>query len=194
MEAKDSRGGSYAWRSILKGRDVIQRGARWRVRDGKSINIWQHRWIPRKTSSLVVSYPIESMENCSVAVLIDESERRWNEEMIDGIFSQEEAAIIKKIPLSRRVNEDVPIWPYTNDGQYTCKTGYWFLKEEAKMDFVQVDSGADSSLWKGIWSLQIPNRVKNLLWRACRGAMPTKEALVRRTIIDDPLCDRCHEA
>ena len=114
--------------------------------------------------------------------------------MIDGIFSQEEAAIIKKIPLSRRVNEDVPIWPYTNDGQYTCKTGYRFLKEEAKMDSVQVDSGADSSLWKGIWSLQIPNRVKNLLWRACRGAMPTKEALVRRTIIDDLLCDRCHEA
>ena len=101
----------------------------------------------------MVSYPIESMENCSVVVLIDESERRWNEEMIDGIFSQEEAAIIKKIPLSRRVNEDVPIWPYTNDGQYTCKTGYWFLKEEAKMDSVQVDSGADSSLWKGIWSL-----------------------------------------
>ena len=24
--------------------------------------------------------------------------------------------------------------------------------------------------------------------------MPTKESLVRRTIIDDPLCDRCHQA
>jgi len=129
-----------------------------------------------------------------VAILIDESERRWNKELIDGIFSQEEAAIIKKIPLSRKVNEDVLIWPYTNDGQCTCKTGYRFFKEEVEMDSVQVDSSADSSLWKGIWSLQIPNKVKNLLWRACRGAMPTKEALVRRTIIDDPLCDHCHEA
>ena len=35
MEAMDSRIGSYAWRSILVGRDVIQRGARWRVGDGK---------------------------------------------------------------------------------------------------------------------------------------------------------------
>ena len=35
MGAKDSRIGSYAWRSILVGRDVIQRGARWRVGDGK---------------------------------------------------------------------------------------------------------------------------------------------------------------
>ena len=120
MEAKDSRGGSYAWRSILKGRDVIQRGARWRVGDAKSINIWQHRWIPRKLSSLVVSYPIESMDDCSVAVLIDESARGWNEELIDGIFSQEEATLIKKIPLSRM-----------------CRTGYRFLKEEAEMRYMQ---------------------------------------------------------
>ena len=35
MGTNDSRIGSYAWRSILVGRDVIQRGARWRVGDGK---------------------------------------------------------------------------------------------------------------------------------------------------------------
>ena len=130
-------GGLYDWRSILKGRDVIQRGARRRVGDGKSINIWQHRWIPRKLSSLVVSYPIESMDDCSVPVLINESARRWKEELIDGIFSQEEATLIKKIPLSRRVSEDVLIWPYTQDGQHTCKTGYRFLKEEAEMRYMQ---------------------------------------------------------
>lgn len=39
MEATDSRSGSYAWRSILKGRDVLQRGARWRVGNGESIKI-----------------------------------------------------------------------------------------------------------------------------------------------------------
>ena len=34
-----------------------------------------------------------------VAMLIDESIRQWNEELIDGIFASDEAAIIKKIPL-----------------------------------------------------------------------------------------------
>ena len=37
-------------------------------------------------------------------------------------------------------------------------------------------------------------KVKNLLWWACRNAMPTKESLVQRTIIEDPLCDCYHVA
>ena len=35
--AKDSSLASYAWKSILKGRDVISKGAMWRVGDGKQI-------------------------------------------------------------------------------------------------------------------------------------------------------------
>ena len=41
MEAVDSRLGSYAWKSILRGRDIIQRGAIWRIGSGEKINIWQ---------------------------------------------------------------------------------------------------------------------------------------------------------
>ena len=40
MEATDSRIGSYAWKSILIGRDIIQRGSRWRVGNGEKISIW----------------------------------------------------------------------------------------------------------------------------------------------------------
>ena len=90
--------------------------------------------------------------------------------------------------------EDVLIWPHSQDGQYSCKSGYWFLKDEEAMDNAQNDAITDLKLWKGIWTLQVPNKVKNLLWRACHNALPTKESLVRWTIIIDPLCDRCHEA
>ena len=96
MEATDSRSGSYAWRSLLMGRDVLQREARWRVGNGKTIKIWQHGWIPRKNSPFVSSYQIESMGEATVSSLIEESSRQWNEELIDGIFSHKEAALIKK--------------------------------------------------------------------------------------------------
>ena len=85
----DSRSNLYAWRSIPKGRDALQRGARWRVRNGESIKIWQHFWFPRKHPPQVVSYPIKSMENSTMATLIDENTRQWNEGLIDGIFCQD---------------------------------------------------------------------------------------------------------
>ena len=39
MEAKHSRSGSHAWTSILHGRDLLKRGCRWRIGDGKSVGI-----------------------------------------------------------------------------------------------------------------------------------------------------------
>lgn len=46
-------------------------------------------------------------------------------------------------------------------------------------------------MWKAVWSMRAPPKVKMLLWRACREAMPTKSALFRWTITTDPHCVRC---
>ena len=43
----------------------------------------------------MLSHPIELMENSTVAELINET-RQWNEELIDGVFACDEAAMIKK--------------------------------------------------------------------------------------------------
>ena len=40
MDAKEGHGGSYAWKSILKGRLVISQGAKWRVGNGEDVKIW----------------------------------------------------------------------------------------------------------------------------------------------------------
>ena len=46
LEAKESSSTSYAWKSILKGRDVILKGALWRIGDGKRVRIWGDNWLP----------------------------------------------------------------------------------------------------------------------------------------------------
>ena len=106
MGAKDSRMGSYAWRSILIGRDVIQRGASWRVGDRKKIKIWQDHWLPKHPPH-VSSYPLAEFENSTVDILIDPSRRQWIVDMIDRLFNIEEAKLIKSIPLSCKALEDI---------------------------------------------------------------------------------------
>ena len=51
----------------------------------------------------------------------------------------------------------------------------------------------DKSLWLGIWSLFVLNKIKSFMWLGCRKSLPTKQNLVHWTIIDDPYCNRCYE-
>ena len=106
-----------------------------------------------------------------------------------------DAAMIKNIPLSRTIADDVLFWPYLSNGEYNCKSGYRFLKEEAKLSELsetsQVPPLRDKQVWKGIWSMCVQQKVKNFIWRPCRNTMPTKLALVRRMIISEPMCERC---
>ncbi|XP_058767579.1 uncharacterized mitochondrial protein AtMg00310-like [Vicia villosa] len=37
---------SYAWRSILSARDLVQKGSGWRIRTGEKVTVGKDRWIP----------------------------------------------------------------------------------------------------------------------------------------------------
>lgn len=127
----------------------------------------------------------------TVDFLIDENSRQWNAEMVDGIFIPGEAELVKKIPIARIAIEDSLFWPFSANGHYNCKSGYRFLKELDADTDEDAQPDWDKKLWKGIWSLEIPNKHKNLVWRACRNSLPTEMNLTRRTIIDNPTCERC---
>ena len=68
------------------------------------------------------------------------------------------------------------------------------LADEARLDrVVQEIEVQDKSLWMGIWSLYVLSKIKSFIWLACRKSLPTKQNLVRWTIINDPHCIRCCE-
>ncbi|KAL0010115.1 hypothetical protein SO802_005223 [Lithocarpus litseifolius] len=147
MEAKESSTGSYAWRSILHGRDVLLRGCRWRVGNGRSVHIWQSSWLPRKHPTKVISPIIDSMADARVEILIDEATHRWNHSVIDGVFIPEEAKLIKSLPLPQQGVEDRLFWPFTQTGTYTSKSGYRFLKSEDESTDSATRSVEDRELW-----------------------------------------------
>ena len=72
MEATCPSSASYAWKSIIKGRDMIKRGAIWRIGDGKLAHIWGDRWLPQKHSALVLSPWVDGLVEAKVQSLIDE--------------------------------------------------------------------------------------------------------------------------
>ena len=83
--------GSYAWKSILKARKVIQLGARWRIGDGSSVKIFKDSWLPGVHSRRVLSPVSILSEDATVDQLIDSDSRWWNTNLVDTIFITSEA-------------------------------------------------------------------------------------------------------
>lgn len=131
------------------------------------MKIWQSHWLPRKHPPWVSSPMIASLEEATVDMLNDDDSRQWNLDLVDGIFAPEEAALIKKIPLERCKAEDSLFWPLTQDDNYSRKSGYRFIKEEAELWPLADLETHDTGLWKGIWAFKVLYKVKNHLWRAC---------------------------
>uniref|UniRef100_A0A2N9IFR8 Uncharacterized protein n=1 Tax=Fagus sylvatica TaxID=28930 RepID=A0A2N9IFR8_FAGSY len=88
-------------------------------------------------------------------------------ELVERIFIPSEASLILSTILSSRAPNDLLVW----GGCST--TEYWRL------------------FWKKIWSVKVPFKIRNFLWRVCIDALPTLVKLQRRTIVSTACCSFC---
>ena len=192
MDIRCSTKASFAWRSILKTRSVIQKGARWRIGRGDSVCIWRDKWLPSPSPGLPLSPPNLLDAEACVSSLIQQSSGTWNSTLIDQIFLPSDAELIKSIPLSMRVRDDVVVWSREKNGIYSVRSAYKMLTEaESSPQQSCSDMGEWKKFWKLVWSVRVPHKVRHFLWRACSNALPTMANLSRRHIVTDDKCGFC---
>lgn len=126
---------SFIWRSILWGREVIKRGFRWRVGNGRSISVYKNNWLQRPDTFKSFSPPI-LLEDLVVADLINE-EKQWDEGKLNYHFMQEDIAVILKIPLPKDQVKDEPMCHFDKSREYSVKSGY---KLALKIKFPEASS------------------------------------------------------
>lgn len=129
MEAKPRAKPSFAWRSILGARDILEEGLLWRVGNGLSINIWGDRWIPIPSTYRIHSPPKVISPCSTVQELFDGEMRGWNQSLLSSIFTEEEIAAVISIPIRQTDQPDVQIWRCTNNGLFSVKSAYHLVKE-----------------------------------------------------------------
>ena len=44
-------------------------------------------------------------------------------------------------------------------------------------------------VWKHIWTINVPPKVRNFMWWACSNILPTRDNLQRRRVAVDPQCE-----
>ena len=74
---------SFVWRSLLVARDVIFRGSKWRVGNGRTIGVYTHKCLTHTPIPLT-----EAALDMRVCELIDEDTRQWDWGKLEAMFSQ----------------------------------------------------------------------------------------------------------
>ena len=123
LETPYSSSRSYAWHSILKGQDLLLKGAWWRVGSGDTISVWNDAWLPSTTHPRIEAQVVPGFEDMKVSTLIDLATKKWDLNMLNGLFTTQEVELISSIPLCPNVVEDVVVWPFTPSGTYTVRSG-----------------------------------------------------------------------
>ena len=126
----------------------------------------------------------EALIGTKVSSLIDSVQKIWKTEVMENMLLSFEVQSISTIPLCRTNQPDILTWPYNPKGEYTVKSRYQFLQREFQnVQPGQSDVANLKPLWQAIWNIPLPNKVKNLVWRAAKNSLPSKANLVCRKII-----------
>ncbi|XP_010682933.1 uncharacterized protein LOC104897695 [Beta vulgaris subsp. vulgaris] len=182
---------SYVWRSIWGAKSLLLEGLKWRVGDGSSIGVWEESWLPGESAAVVPTPNMESPADLRVSDLLDAS-GRWDELVLRNHFTEEDILLIREIPLSSRKPPDLQYWWPSTDGFFTTKSAYWLGRLGHLRGWLGHFGGANGEVWKVIWGLEGPPKLKHFLWRACMGALATRGRLKERHIVEDGCCTHCN--
>lgn len=151
---------SYLWQSLLASKNVVKEGMRWRIGDGKSVNIQQDRWVG--VEDVQKPTMAEHIAPCDdrVDTLIDAQTGKWNEELIQQNFHADTAKQILTMPLRNRKPPDLRIWKFTKHGFFSVRTAYHIAVSKISHVHEKRPSCSETPKeWKKIWKINVIPRV-----------------------------------
>jgi len=121
LHAQLSQRPSYAWRSIIKARAMLEEG---RVGNGENVRIWGEKWLLSTSSNLVRS-PVRKLDlDAKVSALINQAIGWWNFNLIHAIFEPAEADNVCAMGLSPLKHPNKLVWNGSKNGLFSVKSDY----------------------------------------------------------------------
>jgi hypothetical protein len=176
MLASRKRHASSTWRAIMAGREALQHGLIKRVVDGNTTEIWRDRWIANHFDGRPIT-PQEGQVITTVSELLN-ANGDWNIETVRGCFFKIDAEAILRLPVGRG-DHDVWAWDMEKSGIYSVKTAYKLLyKIKVEGAHPETPSSSSDDLWKVLWKIKVPPKVKVFWWRVIHEFLPAIKASV----------------
>lgn len=127
-----------------------------------------------------------------VSELIDDDTGQWNRQKVHDLFAPGTRCEILAIPLNATHRRDELVWYENRARRFSVKMAYQVAICLINQDGAEhSDAFMDGKVWKTIWALKVPPKVRNFIRRACSNILHTKDNLHRRRMKVDSRCDIC---
>lgn len=184
MNASAKSHHSPLWKDIVQGREILEKGLRRRIGNGKDTSLWYHWWVGEGPliGSLITEIP-ESISHWLVGDIIREG--RWTTNKISRYVRPQLVQQIQAIPLTTiaEVDDDF-IWHYDKKGKFNVKSAYYVATSLGTSD-------EKGGLWNKLWKMKVPFKYRLLLWNAGHKILPSASFLASRIPNFDPTCPQC---
>ena len=174
---------SYVWRGIYQALEVVRAGARRKIGDGEDTMVWKVPWLPDDSHGFIATDEYPQLKNIKVSSLMS-ADKSWDVDLLNDLFCDRDVDLITRIPIPLRDTRDSWYWLLVEKGEFTVRSSYRWLHGECTDSY--------TALWKKLWHLQLPNKISNLVWRLCKGCLPTPMALASKHVDIDVRCPWCH--
>lgn len=148
---------SYAWKSLLHGRDLLKQGMRFIIGKGMTVSMWTDPWLPthppRPPRSVDGNNVLESVSN-----YINNDGSGWDIQKIRAMVLPED--YILRLKISPKAELDLLGWHYTDSGIYTVKSGYW-LNAHLPHSNPIIPPWGETLIKQKLWKCSSPPKVKH---------------------------------
>ncbi|XP_062005991.1 uncharacterized protein LOC133723187 [Rosa rugosa] len=140
---------------------------------------------------------MQGTEELRVCDLIDSEAGEWNVWLLHELLMDSEVMHIVRIPLSLNGGDDRLIWHFDKKSQHNVKNGYHVarLTEQLGRRASTSESHVEGEfIFKKLWKINVPPKVKLQTWCLVKGILPTRVALAKRVQLSDVMCPFCSVA
>ncbi|KAA3462404.1 reverse transcriptase [Gossypium australe] len=98
---------------------------------------------------------------------------------------------ILRIPLAREEHADMIVWCGEHSGKFIVRSAYKLLQTQTSTTSSTYMQNTTKPFYKQFWELQIPKKIKILVWKVSWNYIPTMANLYQIRVAPNDKCPRC---
>ncbi|XP_038687586.1 uncharacterized protein LOC119986972 [Tripterygium wilfordii] len=184
VNLKGKQGSSNLWRGIVKAGNILHKGVKALVRNGRRTRFWLDHWMGDSPLIDVCLHDISLVEKHKMISCYWQRGLGWiwakfHHLLPENIVQQLTAFMVRE----EDDMEDGICWGLSNNGKFSVKSAY--------MATVGLGGLNVDPLWPKIWRLNVPQRVTVFIWQLTHQRIMCNSERFKRRFTGDPSCKLC---